>query len=682
MSALLDSLILNCTVCAKPCPTPMTCGQCRRARYCGTACQRAHWVTTHKAACKRLSALPAITRPTLITPTVSPPLGVCARRSADAVRAFHRDVLAQALVAVTDELRGVGLQPGVGPTSAAARLELISTIASGFENASTSAVVASVLLAQGVSPDAVSPETGDCALRVAAGHEGCAEAVDILLQSGANPDGPSRACFPPLLAAIMTAAPTSPRIVRLLIEGGASPKMAFETGGGELCFPLLACVDDFGDLTPAQQRSRLECTRLVLAAGADLEQKEQAGRSALRYAMLQGDAALPIVLFLLSVGADPDAPCNERRRCVDVASIMPKVPALKTLTALRAHGADFTPRHYFLGGVTQSKTYLHELAESPAKLPVLQVVLDAGADANELHHEHGVLWTVLALAIRKRNAGAVRFLLRAGACPDTPSNGDVIPLQFALIVGSLDIVEVLIASGAAVCSGRDLMYQAVTSFKKDADTARAVRALLAKGLSARDASSKEGYYAPLCYAIMYSEAPEAVNVLLDAGAAPDVLYGTRASGTPKMLMLAVGGDVCGAGVVAALLAHPTTAAEARADVLHALDKRGNSMLHHASRKGHGSAVSELLSAGADANAANADGVLPLQWLERTGSKPRNRSGPRRAAYATALAELRDATTATSAVAVSPSDLESDGELNHPADLKLAATTGADGCTIV
>ena len=40
-----------CLFCAKPAPEK-TCGRCRLARYCGQACQRAHWIE-HKKVCSR-----------------------------------------------------------------------------------------------------------------------------------------------------------------------------------------------------------------------------------------------------------------------------------------------------------------------------------------------------------------------------------------------------------------------------------------------------------------------------------------------------------------------------------------------------------------------------------------------------------------------------------------------------
>ena len=44
-----------CLMCAKPAPEK-TCARCRLARYCGTACQRAHWPEHKKACASRESA--------------------------------------------------------------------------------------------------------------------------------------------------------------------------------------------------------------------------------------------------------------------------------------------------------------------------------------------------------------------------------------------------------------------------------------------------------------------------------------------------------------------------------------------------------------------------------------------------------------------------------------------------
>lgn len=90
--------------------------------------------------------------------------------------------------------------------------------------------------------------------------------------------------------------------VHLLPEGGADPSLAV-SAGPEKATPLHICSDnDFGADSALDAR-RVACARLLIAAGADLEVHDEAGRSALRFNVLAGDVRLPLTELLLSAGA-------------------------------------------------------------------------------------------------------------------------------------------------------------------------------------------------------------------------------------------------------------------------------------------------------------------------------------------------------------------------------------------
>lgn len=331
-------------------------------------------------------------------------------------------------------------------------------------------------------------------------------------------------------------------------------------------------------------------------------------------------------------------------------------------------------------------------------VPLLEAALAAGADPNEFVREHGgegtewhgKLWTVLGLACKFGNVAAVRALLAAGACPDTPSNGgDVRPLILAFYSVQAAAVHALLESGASLdlVAGADtsLMYLAAVHFSEPS----VVRALLARGLSARERPPGTQRLQPVCYAIMHGGA-DMVTTLLDAGAAPDALAGAVFSpgGEPVLpLHLACSCDWGGRGTVTALLTHASTAAAAAAE-LNATDSGGATPLLHAARKGHGALVSELLRAGADPTYC---GALVLRLMRRSGSKPRNKGHDRSVEHATALSALERAATAAVRAAASARrppplagtiECDSDGELNHPGTMILAALgpdrSGFDG----
>lgn len=375
-----------------------------------------------------------------------------------------------------------------------------------------------------------------------------------------------------------------------------------------------------------------------------------------------------------------------------MARAQPGTKRGSTFAALLAHGADVSPRHLDASDPGDARapriwsTYLHELVQRPQAdgLPLLSAALAAGADPNEFVREsghegtvwHGKLWTVLALACKHGNVDAVRALLAAGAHPDTPSNGDVRPVYLALSSAEAGAVHALLEAGAslalAAAGGHSLMYLATVHFSEPS----VVRALLARGLSAREPppTAIADRLTPVCYAIMHGGA-DMVTTLLDAGAAPDALAGAvfgRGCTPMQPLHLVCQADWGGRGTVAALLSHPSTAA-AVASQINELSSDGFTPLLCAARKGHGALVSELLAAGADANVKCRRGTLALQYMQRSKRKPRNKGEPRAAEHAAALRALTAATTAPAGPAPRSADVDSDGELNHPGDIARSMT---------
>lgn len=154
------------------------CGRCRHARYCGPSCQKSHWGTTHKAACKRLASMPPRTRPGITLPRVSPALAIRGRPSDAVVCSFLAMLKRQG---PGTDVASTNPAELANPSGADAQLLLVSIVANGHLRSEFSVAVACDLLAAGVSPDAVSHETGDHALYVAAGHEGSAQLTALLL---------------------------------------------------------------------------------------------------------------------------------------------------------------------------------------------------------------------------------------------------------------------------------------------------------------------------------------------------------------------------------------------------------------------------------------------------------------------------------------------------------------------
>ena len=73
--------------------------------------------------------------------------------------------------------------------------------------------------------------------------------------------------------------------------------------GPEAATPLHVCSDDEFGSDRRLDAARVDCARLLIAAGADLNAPDEAGRSVLRFTVLGGDARLPLTELLLASGA-------------------------------------------------------------------------------------------------------------------------------------------------------------------------------------------------------------------------------------------------------------------------------------------------------------------------------------------------------------------------------------------
>lgn len=164
------------------------------------------------------------------------------------------------------------------------------------------------LLAAGADPNAAT-SMGETALMTCA-HTGSADAVVALLEHGAsniNAKEVSRG-----QTALMWAAQGHPEVVQVLLERGADVTARTETrrllvslggrgpnGAGEL---------ELGGFTPllfAARQGDVESARLLLDAGADVNETASEGASVLVVASFSGHGKL--AAFLLDRGADPNA---------------------------------------------------------------------------------------------------------------------------------------------------------------------------------------------------------------------------------------------------------------------------------------------------------------------------------------------------------------------------------------
>jgi ankyrin repeat protein len=173
------------------------------------------------------------------------------------------------------------------------------------------------------------------------------------------------------------------------------------------------------------------------------------------------------------------------------------------------------------------------LAVAASDAVLVAQLLEAGADVNLVCSKHG---TALGIAVRNQDSTLAGLLLGAGALPDQLCSGGNTPLNVAAGSGQVAIAEQLLDAGAAVNlagkHGLAPLHTAIAYGDK-----QMVELLLGRG-AALDVSSK-GYGTPLQAAVYVAvesggsqQSLEVVQVLLAAGADPKVAsHGSTAGGS-------------------------------------------------------------------------------------------------------------------------------------------------------
>lgn len=226
----------------------------------------------------------------------------------------------------------------------------------------------------------------------------------------------------------------------------------------------------------------------------------------------------------------------------------------------------------------------------PEHVAVVRALLAAGADPDAVGHgpNHG-LCAPLSLAAWGGHVPLVRLLLAHGARPDgaAGTTRDHAPIRTAARHGHADAVAALLAAGAAHTLCDPLL----------AGLADPVLRCLRADPAAANAPLDDGL-PPLHAAMQTAPGAGLVPLLLAHGADPHARDGRGR--TPLLCAIEAGRTAA-----AALLREPG----------------GDLDLFEAAGLGHRERVAQLLAAGADAGAAQADGATPLFHAVLAGSHP-------------------------------------------------------------
>ena len=388
----------------------------------------------------------------------------------------------------------------------------------------------------------------------------------------------------------------------------------------------------------------------LLAAGADINATGRFGtplmtsfRSSRSFGRNSGDSLSEVTGRLLARGADP----NERSRIGQTALHATAFAGPAVITALLDAGAD-----PLLGDIN-GETLLHTLAKySSAGLTRIPLLLDAGVDVN-LPNNNGE--TPLHLAADEARAGAnVALLLEAGADPGLRTAEGDTPLHSAVAASRPDssTIAALVAAGADI-NARNELGRTPAQLAWMGGHSQVVDQLLALG-AAPVAGDEAGGAAelgcdwsdrnsiavfPVASVRGCVEAGTSLDAQGDYGDPPlHELAGSRSHGPRTLEILAVlleagvdvnGRDDFGRTPLHTIAAFPAGTGEGTVSFARALldagaevnarDQSGRTPLHAATnsrREGLGdSLVVLLVEAGAEINGRTETGMTPLHLAQ-------------------------------------------------------------------
>ena len=411
----------------------------------------------------------------------------------DGTTALHWAARANDL-AMVEELLRAGADPkardryGLTPVSLAA--------------SNANAAILKRLLDAGADPNSPDPQ-GTTALMLAARTDGATDAVKLLLERGAEVNAKDSVQSTALMWAVRT---NHPEAVDLLIhhdaainastrKGQAPARRPPNAGGGSHGVGIIRSGwpdRGFQDATPGQMTAllyaardgRLEITRLLLAAHANVNQVEANGVTPLLEAITNNH--IDVARLLIEHGADvkpadwwgrtPLWAAVELRNLdvnkTDDNGVDPAA-ALQLIQTLIDKGADVNARTKEVPPIRRWIMPLGDLSwvdftgQTPflraalsGDVTVMRLLLDHGADPNiatlagttPLMAAAGVNWVGGQTYVESKGnlLEAVRLCVDKGADVNAKNSMGLTPVMGAANRGSNDIVEYLVAKGAAL----------------------------------------------------------------------------------------------------------------------------------------------------------------------------------------------------------------------------------------
>ena len=416
------------------------------------------------------------------------------------------------------------------------------------------------LLIQATASLNVKNNDGEAPLHLAA-DGGYTVIVSLLIQATASLNAENDEGERPLHLAV---AGSHSAIVADLIAAGAYWGDA-ACGIGEVVNPAGPTLPCLSLLHPAVRRGDFSAVSTLIAAGADVDARDDRNNTALHLAADAGRAAMVSLL----------------------------IQATASLNVKNNGGA--APLH---------------LAANAGHVAVVSLLIQATASLN-VRNNTGE--TPLHLAVFNRKAAVVDALIAAGADLNLQTNGGRAPLHYAVSTNDLYIVNALIAGKADVNArihgtGNTPLWWAIHASR----SAAIINALIAAGAYEGDGACESGLVTnpgrgPHCINLHQAAGAgylSAVAMLIATGATLDA---QDDDGDTPLHVATRGGHA----VIASLLIQATAS-------LNVQNDEGRTPLHLAVGGNHAGIVAALLAAKADVNLRNSDENTPLHWAHFLG----------------------------------------------------------------
>ena len=216
-------------------------------------------------------------------------------------------------------------------------------------------------------------------------------------------------------------------VIQTLLEAGADPNLPDETDDGLAdSSPLMEAASTFF------ATNRGEMVRLLIQRGANVNQQENKGQTALMQALAYSD--LDAIAALIEAGANLDIQDNDGNTALMTAELRENTTVANLLKQV---GASQTG----LNAVELLKAVGRSDIDSVRKL--LQTDINVNARVGET--------TALCRASMKRHPEIIKLLVAAGADVNQRSHeGSFNPLLYAAYYGDLESVRILLEAGADV----------------------------------------------------------------------------------------------------------------------------------------------------------------------------------------------------------------------------------------